>query len=278
MAANVAVYERLLPPGTPDLSPWPDLVAELEGIASGAGVPLEALVRLQARTELMGGPECSLLGRPGAVAQNWDWHPDVVPLVWVVEQPGGRWFATLTEAGMVGKIGLSSAGLCAGLNFLRCSEDGGLDGVPIHVLLRMLLERVDALDAAVELLTSARVSASSCITVASADEVVAVEVSPGGAHVIRGPEVLHTNHFLDGPPAGTDLEAAEDATTFERLEDLRRTGSLSSPVVCRHDDPAVPWPDRVATLASVVMEPGVPRLCVADGPPCERPLVEVPLP
>jgi isopenicillin-N N-acyltransferase-like protein len=278
VAANVAVYERLLPPGTPDLSAWPDLVAELEGIAAGAEVPVASLVRLQARTELMGGPECSVIGRPGAVAQNWDWHPDVVPLVWVVEQSGGRWFATLTEAGMVGKIGLSSAGLCFGLNFLRCSEDGGLDGVPIHVLLRVLLDRVDSLDAAVDLLTSARVSASSCITVASADEVVAVEVSPGGARMIQGPQVLHTNHFLAGLPAGVDLELAVDSTTVERLADLERSGSLSSPVVCRHVDPSVPWPDRTATLASVVMEPAVPRFCVADGPPCERPLVEVPLP
>ena len=274
----MAVYERLLPPGVPDLSDWPELVAELEGIAAGAGVPVAALARIQARTELMGGPECSLIGRPGAVSQNWDWHPDVVPLVWVVEQPAGRWFATLTEAGMVGKIGLSSAGLCFGLNFLRCSLDGGLHGVPIHVLLRVLLERVESLDDAVSYLTSARVSASSSITVASADEVVTVEVSPGGARVIRGPEVLHTNHFLDGPPVGTDLEAAEDTTTFERLDDLRRVGSLSSPVVCRHDDPAVPWPDRIATLASVVLEPAVPRFRVADGPPCERPLVEVALP
>jgi isopenicillin-N N-acyltransferase-like protein len=278
VAANVELYERLLPPGVPDLSAWPDLVAELEGVASGADVPLAALLRMQARTELMGGPECSLIGRPGAVAQNWDWHPEIVPLVWVVEQPGGRWYATLTEAGMVGKIGLSSAGIALGLNFLRCSLDGGLDGVPIHVLLRMLLDRVDSFDDALDLLTSARVSASSSVTVASADEVVVVELSPGGARVIRAPQVLHTNHFLAGLPAGEDLELADDSTTVERLEDLERTGSLSSPVVCRHADAAVPWADRTATLASVVMEPAVPRFRVADGPPCERPLVEVALP
>jgi isopenicillin-N N-acyltransferase-like protein len=276
----VAVYERLLPPGSevPDLSPWPDLVAELEGMAAAAGVPADALLRLQARTELMGGAECSLIGRPGEVRQNWDWHPDVIPLVWVVEQPGGRWFATLTEAGIVGKIGLSSAGLCVALNFLRCSLDGGLEGVPIHVLLRLLLDRVDTVDDAVSLLTSARVSASSCITIASPSEVVAVELSPGGARTLRGERVLHTNHFLAELPAGRDLEAADDTSTFLRLEALERSGSLCSPVVCRHDDPAVPWPDRLATLASIAMEPGVPRLRVADGPPCERPLVEVPLP
>jgi isopenicillin-N N-acyltransferase like protein len=279
VAANVAVYERLLPPGdAPDLTPWPHLLEELHAISAAANVPLRALVRMQARTEIMGGSECSLIAEPGVVSQNWDWHPDVVPLVWVVEQSGGRWFATLTEAGMVAKIGLSSAGLCFGLNFLRCSLDGGVDGVPIHVLLRLLLERVDSFDEAVELLCSARVSASSCITVASASEVAAVELSPGGARVLRGPQVLHTNHFLDGPLKGTDLELAEESTTVERLEDLAATGSLTSPVVCRHAEPDVPWADRIVTLASVVMEPGAPRFRVADGPPCERPLAEVDLP
>ena len=276
----MAVYDRLLPAGgeIPDLSAWPDLVAEIEGMATGAGVPVGALMRMQARTELIGGPECSLIGEPGVVRQNWDWHPDVESLVWVVEQPRGRWFATLTEAGMAGKIGISSAGLCFGLNFLRCSVDGGLDGVPIHVLLRLLLDRTDSLADALELLVSARVSASSCITVASRSEVVAVEVSPGGARVIRAPRVLHTNHFLAGVPAGRDLEVEEQPSTVLRLRDLARSGSLSTPVVCRHDDPAVPWRDRLATLASVVMEPGAPRLRIADGPPCEQPLIEVPLP
>jgi isopenicillin-N N-acyltransferase-like protein len=194
-----------------------------------------------------------------------------VPLVWVVEQPGGRWFATLTEAGILGKIGLSSAGLCFGLNFLRCSLDGGLDGVPVHVLLRRLLDRTDSLEDAVALLRTARVSASSCVTLGSPDEVVAVELSPGGARVLRGEPLLHSNHFLAGPPAGEDLEAAEEPSTLDRLAELERSRSLSAPALCRHDG-------DVATLASVVMEPGVPRMRVSDGPPCSHPLEEVALP
>jgi len=264
-------------PAVRDVVAAAGLEAEVEGIAEGAGVAVDALLALQARSELLGGAECSLIGRPGIVEQNWDWHPDVTPLLWTVELER-RWFVTLTEAGMVGKIGLSSAGLCVGLNLLRCSADGGLGGVPIHVLLRELLERCDSVAAAVDRLCGTRVTASSCITVASADEAVAVELSPGGARTIRGDPVLHTNHFLADLPAGHDLEAAEEPSTLLRLQALARSGSLRSPIVCRHDDPAAPWPDRLATLASVVMEPAVPRLRVADGPPCERPLREVPLP
>jgi isopenicillin-N N-acyltransferase like protein len=273
VVATAGVYERLLPPGVPDLSAWPELVAEVEGIADGAGVPVEALLRLQARTELLGGAECSVIGRPGVVEQTWDWHPDIEPLVWVVEQPGGRWFATLTEPGMLGKIGLSSAGLCCGLNFLGCSLDSGLGGVPIHVLLRMLLDRVDSFADALRLLGEAPVSASSCITVGSAVETVAVELSPGGSRVIHGERVLHTNHFLEGPPAGEDLELVEDATTVPRLRALEGGASLDA-VRC-DEDSGVDWADRRATLASVVMEPGVPRFRVTGR---TGPMREVPLP
>ena len=257
MAANVAAYERLIP-GLASFA-WalhlPDeYVAEVTGIAEGAGVPVDALLAMQARTELLGGPECSLIGRPGRVEQNWDWHPEVVPLVWVVEQPGGRWFATLTEAGLLGKIGMSSAGLCFGLNFLRCSLDGGLRGTPIHVLLRTLLDRTASFGDAIERLESAPVSASSCVTVASADAVVAVELSPAGARVVRGDPLLHTNHFLAGPPAGVDLEAVEDPSTIARLAMLARGGSLAS---VRQDG------GEVVTLASVEMQPGVPRMRVS---------------
>jgi isopenicillin-N N-acyltransferase like protein len=259
VAENVAVYERMIP----DLASFApavrallgaELVAEVEGMAEGADVSADALIALQARTELLGGPECSLIGRPGRVEQNWDWHPEVVPLVWVVEQGDGRWFCTLTEAGMLGKIGLSSAGLCFGLNFLRCSLDDGVRGVPVHVLLRMLLDRTETFDDAVARLCSASMSASSCVTVGSVDDVVAVELSPGGACVLRGDPLLHTNHFLAGPPEGEDLEAAEDPSTFFRLDALSRGEPLSS---VYQDEP------DVVTLASVVMEPGVPRMAVS---------------
>jgi isopenicillin-N N-acyltransferase-like protein len=250
----VALYERLIPglrSHGAAVELGDDLVAEVEGIAAGADVPVDALLAMQARTELLAGAECSLIGRPGRVEQNWDWYPDVVPLVWVVDQGDGRWFATLTEAGILGKIGLSSSGLCFGLNLLRCSVDGGLRGAPVHVLLRTLLDRTNSFDAALALLSSASVTASSCITVGSADDVVAVELSPGGSCLVRGDPLLHTNHFLAGPPAGDDLEVTEDSVG--RLDALERGEPLAA--VCQSE------PDST-TLATLVMEPGVPRLIV----------------
>jgi isopenicillin-N N-acyltransferase-like protein len=283
---------------------WPDLVAELEGIAAGAGVDAETLLAVNARTELLGGAasgECSLLARAVGseclVAQNWDWHPDLAAslLVWRVRQPGGRWFATLTEAGMLAKLGLSSTGCCVGLNFLRSSWDGGVSGVPVHVLLRLILDRCDGLLDALRLLISSRTSASSCITVghARADAaVVAAEVSPAGcAYLWPGADgrLLHTNHFLAPRPDGlVDREAEEAPGTLLRLWHLEQAAGTAPEValrshagapesVCRHEVAEDAWADRRATLASVVLEPGVPRLRISDGPPCRAPLEDVAL-
>src|SRR5262249_55076056 len=124
----------------------PELVEELEGMAAGAGVDVRELLAINARTELLAGTqdrgECSLVARlePSGpwLAQTWDWHPDLraAAVVWTIEHDGGR-LTTVTEAGVVAKLGLNDAGVACGLNFLTSSMDGGLDGTPIHVLLRL---------------------------------------------------------------------------------------------------------------------------------------------
>lgn len=274
---------------------WPDLLDELEGIAAGAGVSLAALLAVNARTELLApvaGGECSLVADGTRLAQNWDWHPDLAAstLVWRVEQPGGRWFATLTEAGMLAKVGVSSAGLACGLNFLRCSRDGAGVGTPVHVLLRVLLDRCAGVGDAMRLLAAARTRASACVTLAGDGIAVAVELDPGGWRLVwPGPDgrLAHTNHFLAGPSDGVDLEVREAPSTSLRLWDLGRPAA-GAPLeqalrshagtpesVCRHERSGDAWIDRRATLASVILDPGAGTMLVAEGPPCERPYERV---
>jgi isopenicillin-N N-acyltransferase-like protein len=278
---------------------WPDLVEEIEGIAGGAGVDARELVAVNARTELLGpvhAAECSVIGRVGGgelrLAQNWDWHPDLAPSrVIVSARPGdGPWFHTVTEAGILAKLGLNGAGVAVGLNFLTCSLDGGTDGLPIHLLLRAVLDRCERSVDALALLLGAPVSASSCITVATAeaggDALFAVEVSPGGAAVVwpdASGALRHTNHFLAGPPHGTDTQPALYPSTLLRLVGLREEPSLASHFpagesICRHADSAAPWAERRATLLSIELEPRAQRMRIAPGPPCETPYEPVELP
>src|SRR4051794_23165703 len=248
---------------------------ELQGIANGAGVGVRELLAVNARTELTSGRhECSVIGEGDVLAQNWDWHPDLKDstLLWIVRENGG-WFATLTEAGMLAKIGMNDAGLGVCLNLLRCSVDGGLEGTPIHLLMRRTLA-CRSVPEAIELLTTARVSASSAVTVATPGEVATVELSPGGANVVRGG--THTNHFLEPPPAGTDT--IEPDSTRPRLDAIRRLprrGALRSHPVCQHVDASEPWEHRTATLASVIMALTALRMQLAVGQPCTARYAEI---
>jgi isopenicillin-N N-acyltransferase-like protein len=282
----------------------PALAEELAGIADGADVEPALLWAVNARTELLGGDgECSLIGRlDGAratIAQNWDWHPELAPsrVLWTVEERG-RWFATFTEAGMLAKVGLNDRGVACGLNFLSSSLDGGADGMPVHVLLRLVLQECGSVVDALRLLLAARTSASACVTLAGAEPagaaLVAVELSPAGAAVVWPDAVgvlVHTNHFLGELPAGRDLEPAERPGTLLRREWLAALVAAGAPdrdalachfpaaePVCRHDGADVGWPDRRATLLSLVLDPGAPSFEVCVDPPCGGSYERVPLP
>ena len=170
--------------------------------------------------------------------------------------------------------------------------------MPIHVLLRLLLDRCDSLDDALELLQDAPVTGSSCVTLGWADgceaALVAAELSPGGCRLVwpddRG-RLVHTNHFLLPPPAGRDTQPARSPGTLLRRWHLlgscvpasrpslrcARTSAARSRSAAT-SGPAEPWAARRRTLAAVVMEPGRCRMRVSDGPPCEAPLKPVRLP
>jgi len=288
---TVATYRRIFadrgkqPPQRLEFA----LTDEIDAIARGADVDPHDLRAVNARTEILGGAdECSVTAGGSLLAQNWDWHPALrqSTVIWIVEQDD-TWFATLTEAGVLAKIGLNSAGLGVCLNLLTSSEDTGeVTGTPIHVLLRQVLETCEIVEEAIELLTQARVTASSAVTVATPGDVATVELSPGGANVLRGRTGAHTNHFLEPPPRGHDTNVETSATTLQRLETVKSQPLLEAlrsheghpKGVCRHLDPEEPWHDQTITVASVVMNLEKLRLHVADGPPCSHEHHEVTLP
>jgi len=299
----------------------PDLVEEIGGIAAGARQPTELVAALNARTELLAGGrvatggdgECSVAGiasRGGdgrhLLAQTWDFHPDLAAsrLVWSVEQADGSWFATFTEAGLLAKTGLNDSGLGVTLNFLASEADGGTEGFPVHVLLRMILDGCRDADTAERLLHDSRVSASACITVGAAEgKLTAYEVSPVGSRALgadgRG-WLAHTNHFVERQPA-RDLIAVGTggAGSVTRLEHLHETlptlepdaeppalGTLLSTrdaddeagCVFRLGPEQGPWLDRCATLATVVYDLDGRRMWIRVEPDPEAPLHEVSLP
>lgn len=278
----------------------PELVEEIEGIAAGAGVPAQRLLAVNARTEILAGetpPECSTIGVTAArssagplLAQNWDWHPTLAGslVLWTVCPPGGPGFTTLTEAGILAKVGCNDRGLALALNILGSSLDGGLDGMPIHLLLRLIVECCDGIEQVEGILAENRVAASSAMTVCVGDSLCCFEVSPAGAVRVdpRDGLLLHTNHFLGLPAEATDVYRHDWPDTVPRLEDLRsrlegrdeiapaniaaalRSHAAGAISVCCHDAENPRYADRQETLASVLFRPAARRIAITVGPPC----------
>lgn len=160
----------------------PELAEEVAGIACGAGVPLRTLAAVNARTEVLARlgaaarGECSTvvaLGEddgPPVSVQTWDWHDLFADgwLLWTVEHSDGRVVHTVTEHGIVGKIGVNDRGVAVHVNILHHDDDGGPIGAPVHVLARMVLDRADDVAEAATLLGAARTSASSVLTLVGA--------------------------------------------------------------------------------------------------------------
>lgn len=284
------------------------LLEEMIGIAEGAGVAEPEILALNARTEILPPTypsepspdwsvarernraagiadwgECTALAvLPAAsrngktwLAQNWDWigaQRAALVLLRVTDERGRR-LLTLTEAGMLAKIGLNDRGLGLCLNILRSVDDGQAPGVPVHVLLRHLLG-CDDVAAASAAARSLQHGASSNILVADhGGHAGSIELSPRGVAVLapRDGTLAHTNHFLDpgqavhaaalNPLASTEQRldcalnhAARAPLGKDDLATLLRDTSGGEFAVCRFPDPALPPEVRIETVAGVVMD------------------------
>jgi isopenicillin-N N-acyltransferase like protein len=311
----------------------PALLAEIEGIAAGAGRHVDEILALNARTEILppsypGEPhpdlpkvfaanakvgvpdwgECTAVAVKPAqsttgttlLAQNWDWlGAQRAALVLLrVRNADGASCLTLTEAGMLAKIGFNNRGFGVCLNILRSTDDGSHPGVPVHVLLRALLERDSVADAVAFSSKVAFGASSNVLCADAAGDTAALEFSPRGLEVVRGADaaLCHTNHFLSPAAAMHQASLAPSLSTLPRLEritalagahmgrfsptDLQRMlrdesdGYLS---ICRRPDPSLAPEACIETIASVVMDLGERVMHLAPDVPSRVDFVPVAL-
>ncbi|PZG13342.1 C45 family autoproteolytic acyltransferase/hydolase [Nonomuraea aridisoli] len=284
------------------------IAAMLEGLAAGAGRPIEHITALNARTEMLYGtgyrdegctsvavlPKHTRTGHT-LLAQNWDWHPEQGPVTFLLATRDTEGFAviTLAEAGMLAKSGLNSAGLGVCANLLVSDRDTGGDGVPYHYLLRGVLQSRTMSEAHRKALDVPRISSGNLLIADAGGEAIDLEVAPGvfGTLLPQDGLITHSNHFQCALPL-VDRKAATSALTLLRptrarhlLEDAAaaRTLELGDIVaalrdhyshpdgICRHVNPEVEKGQEVASVYSVVMDLDLRDLYIAAHPPCERP-------
>jgi predicted choloylglycine hydrolase len=289
------------------VAPWrPRVVQEITGIAASVGVETWLIGALNARTEILalsrnGLPgECSTLAyqpRSGISEksnapfgiQTWDWNQELNDYWHPQSVSGGRYsFVGVTEHGILGKIGINSAGLAVFLNILA-HEDDGIGGIPVHILAATVLEEAGSVEEGIELLRQAPLGSSTALTLMDRDGVVSVELSPAGAFLERPREgyLVHTNHFLNSEAKLREkpLYAPDTQNRFELIS--QRLPAYGTPTQPNHlleflfSDPeqahlcCLPQPDaelgrRWRTLTTILLDPSGMQASILDGSPIEH--------
>lgn len=225
------------------------------------------------------------------LAQTWDWTGDqrAACVLLRIDAPGHPHVLTLTEAGIVAKIGLNAAGVGVSLNILSSAADGKIPGMPVHILLRRLLETSSVAEAINE---AQRVpnGASSCITVAdAAGHAVSLECTPSTVGIVPPHDglLVHTNHCMDDSTRPGESELPPFTSTWPRYEragerlasmkgEISRDGLMAIlrdhdggvNAICRHPDTALHPCERTESVTGVVLDLAAATMYVAPDVPC----------
>ncbi len=283
----------------------PKLFEEIEGIARGAGCPLDEILAVNARSDLLvvgrkkrkevpvaseRVPGCTALALEGnldgaellALGQNWDWNRALRDntIVLRLNPANGPRIVTFTEAGMVGKIGFNDRRLGVCLNFLRHRQDDPErePGVPVHCLLRAVMG-CDTLQDAVELVSRAPRCASANFLMAQngREDRIALDLEwtpvATGRLPMKDGILVHTNHFKENSLGGnvtTGNSCQRDARALRMGAEFAK--AVPDPVermmkiLSLSDKRPVPL-SRNSTQAGVVMDLTRNRLFLSVGPP-----------
>jgi isopenicillin-N N-acyltransferase-like protein len=286
----------------------PAILAEMTGIAEGAGFRPEEIVAINCRTEILFGTrapaaapahECTTIAvaprasRDGGtlVGKNWDWKAECQQSVIIlqVEQDDGPAFVMAVEAGMVGRDGFNEHGIAVCGNLLRSTLDGSRPGVPVPLIRRRALNSRRLDDAFAAVLRAERAASTNYLIAHESGVIVDFEASPDQVYPVY-PEhglLTHANHFtaVAAQVQGIAREAGADSLYRDRrARDLLepKIGDIAvadvqaalrdhvgyPKAICRHPDERDAPAQRSASIASIVIDLGRREMHVASGPPC----------
>lgn len=205
-----------------------DYLAEMQGIAAASGVPLEAIVMINARTEVIAQarnlqrhttPHDDAIkdGCTGAVilpershhgklihGQNWDWRAECAEssVVVKIKREQGPDVLTFVEAGGLGRSGMNSAGIAITANYLRCERDYLQRGVPLSLIRRKALEQQHMALAMKVVATTPKSCSNNMILSTKEGFAIDFECAPDESFTLypQNGLLVHANHW-DSPAA-----------------------------------------------------------------------------
>lgn len=196
---------------------------EIAGIAEGAGLDLDGVALLNARTEILKlgkreaearqeaartpdgctgvvvMPEAAEAGRL-IHAQNWDWKVECAETAVVVRirQDHGPDILTFTEAGGLARSGFNAAGIAITANYLESDRDYRELGVPLALIRRKTLEQEHLALAMHTVYTTPKSAANNMIVSHCGGVAIDFECAPDETFQVH-PErglLVHANHFV----------------------------------------------------------------------------------
>lgn len=275
---------------------FPDLDREIQAMASEAQLERWQLYVLNARTEIYRilalrkpadcSGECTALYFPESklLGQNWDWHPRLEELCVITKiiNQSGKSFVMLTEPGIIGKIGVNSDGLGVCLNILFSESE--IKGIPIHIILRAVLESSNVAEATALLNKLPLGTTSNLLMADSSGAAINLEIKGDKiANVkLQDGALIHTNHFLDDEKSASEslpgsisrLSRAKilyqqfSNRSLEGMQTiLTDRGDLDFPI-CRNYSKGLDF--MVGTVASLIIDLEKKQLRVCKGQPYEN--------
>jgi len=282
----------------------PDYVEEMRGIAEGAEVDLLDIAAFNSRTEIIYAQaektdvsECTTIslmapateGGRVIAAENWDYstmlrNSLVIVHVYQDEKPD---FVMVTEAGMIGGIGMNDCGIAVLLNALTTTVP--CQGIPLRARMRAMLEAENLGDAYVkgscEPVSVANLIATHKDGVAIGFEMDSQTVEP---LIPEDGVLVHTNHYI-GPKMYLAHDVNHRGSSYIRLQRIRtlvkeRHGKITIEDVksmlrdhggypysiCDHENPKDAPMDRDATNFGIIMDLTDNCIYLAPGNPCEN--------
>ena len=218
------------------------------------------------------------------LAQNWDWQQEQQEnlILLRIRQSKKPAIEMVTEAGIIGKIGLNSSGVGVCLNAIR-ARGVDFDRLPCHLALRACLDSWSK-DKAMVALRKAGVASACHILVADLNGATGMECSHIDTIELPMSDrgiITHTNHFTRNHAGVEDKMALPDSPVrHERIDELVETIEEDSPgfenigillnderdfptSICRQQTDT----STVATLFSIVMDLGGKSAWVKIGRP-----------
>jgi isopenicillin-N N-acyltransferase-like protein len=262
----------------------PDYLDEMQGIAHGAGVPLEDVILINCRTEMMFGhgelsavckalddgctnlvvlPENAESGRL-MHAHNWDWREECLDtgIVLRIRRGGNERepdVLMFTEAGSLARHGFNGAGVSLTGNFLNSDRDyRQLADVPLVLVRRKMLEAPN-MNAAMSILWRTRRFCSNNLMLAQAGvggdgnavgDAVNLECAPDEIFWLTPQHgfLVHANHWLC-PVARSKLRELGLAVNPDSLYRQRRVEAAMRHAI-GHGSGKISW----ATIKNVLAD------------------------